>query len=344
MKIVYSGIRNENYNPARTPSFEYANFYLTLKEITGVQVVEYPFDKILEVGRRKFNRDLLEFVRREQPDLFFAFMFSDELDARTLDEIKRITTSIAWLADDQRRIHNYSRFWAPYFTLAVTTWSRGPETYAAYGVKNVIRSQWACRAPSPRPQDAPYDIDVSFVGQRTSARGKIIDGLRAAGIPVFVRGFGWPEGRAGAEEMASIINRSKINLNINDTPPLWSSWSLGQLFLRRSINRFVPSLRLISNFRFWRAISVPQIKARPFELAGRGAFVISGYADDFERYYKEGEEMVFYRSLPDLVRKVKHYLAHDDERERIARAGYERTIRDHTYTSRFRGLFEALKL
>ena len=44
MKIIYLGLRAEQYNPKRTPSFEYSNFYLTLANMAGVNVVEYPFD------------------------------------------------------------------------------------------------------------------------------------------------------------------------------------------------------------------------------------------------------------------------------------------------------------
>ncbi len=344
IKVIYAGIQAENYNPKRYPSFEYATFFLTLKGMEGVSVIEYPYDPIIGMGKKRFNEKLLEFVRREKPDVFFAFMFSDEFDPATLDEIKKLTKSIAWFADDQRRIHNYSRLWAPHFTAAVTTWFRGPETYARYGINTVIRSQWACRAPVSRRNDAPQNIDVSFIGQRTAARAKIINQLRGAGIHVFVRGFGWSEGRVGGEEMEKIIRRSKINLNINDTPSPWSPWSLGQLFLRRSIDGFVPSFRFMRNFKFWRAISISQIKARPFELSGRGAFVISGYADDLETYYTEDEEMVFYRNASDLVKKIKQYAPLEAERAKIAAAGYERTLREHTYEKRFRDLFRAVGL
>lgn len=343
-KIVYAGIRNENYDPNRSGSFEYGNFYGTLKQMGGVEVIEYPFDSIVGLGKRRWNEGLLSLIKKEKPDLFFAFMFSDEFDIPTLQQIKQLTTSVAWFADDHRRTHNYSRFWAPRFSWAATTWSRGPEVYARYGVRNVFRSQWACRKPFKSQKNLAQDIDVSFIGQRTAARARLIRGLRDSGIRVYVRGFGWPEGRATAEEAGGIINRSKINLNINDTEPLWSPWSLGQLLLRRSRNRFVPDFHLMSNWRFWQAIPIPQIKARPFELAGRGAFVVSGYADDFEKYYKENEEMVFYRSTEDLIKKIKYYLAHEEERERIARAGYERTLREHTYENRFRELFYRIGL
>lgn len=350
MKIVYSGIRNENYDRNRPSSFEHSNFYSTLKQISGLEVAEYPFDPIVNIGKRKWNEELLRLVKDKGPDLFFAFMFSDEFDISTLQQIRQLTTSVAWFADDHWRLWNYSRHWAPHFSWVVTTWSRASEIYAQYGIKNVIRSQWAANTniwkPIQQVQGKPLgkDIDVSFIGQRMAKREKVVTALRAAGISVYARGLGWPEGRASHEDMLRIVARSKICLNLSDAPDRFSARSLGRLFSERSRDKIVPSFRTWDNFKTWRHLNIPQIKARPFELAACGAFVISGYADDIENYYKEGEEMVFYRSAKELVEKVKYYLERPEERERIARAGYERTTREHTYEKRFRELFEKIGL
>ena len=50
--------------------------------------------------------------------------------------------------------------------------------------------------------------------------------------------------------------------------------------------------------------------------------------------------MGFYRSTDDLIEKIRYYLAHPEERERIARAGYERTMREHTAEKRFGAIFK----
>ncbi len=339
IKIVYSDIQSENYDPRRRFSFGYNNFYMTLKSMAEVEVIEYPFDLILKIGKEKFNSNLLHLVKREKPDLFFAFVFSDELDKKTLDEIKNTTKSVAWFADDQWRIFNYSRFYAQHFTSAVTTWSLAPRIYSYYGIDNIIRSQWACNPKVWKPLPGEKKIDVSFVGQRTAARARIIDKLRDAGIKTHVRGWGWPEGRATPEEMIKIFSSSKISLNLNDPPNIFLPKTLGRLVLRRSINKLVPSFNLISNFKSWKNMRVPQIKARAFELAGCRAFVISGMADDINRYYEENKEMVFYRDIGDLIQKIKYYLNHEKEREQIAEAAYKRTLAEHTYGKRFGDIF-----
>lgn len=346
MKIVYAGIRHEGYNPARRDSFEYVNFYLTLKGMKGVEVFEHPCDRIFEVGKKKFNEELLDMVRREKPDLLFVFMYTDELDPAVLKEIKETTAtkSVAWFADDYWRFWNYSKHWPPYFTYVVTTYSKAVEWYRAAGHENVILSQWACNTGAYKPVDVPKGVDVSFVGQRKSGRVRIVKALHAAGINVQCFGFGWPYGKLSHEEALNIFGSSKICLNLTDRKSLWDPSIIGRIVCRKSINRVVPDFHLADNFRAYLHFPIPHTHARPFELAGCGAFVISGRSEDIGKYYSENKEMVFYDNVEDLARKIKYYLAHNKEREDIARAGYERTIGEHTYEKRFRDIFTKIGL
>lgn len=342
MKILYTGLRAEYYDPKRAPSFEYVNFYLTLARMAGVTVIEHPFDRILEVGKKKFNDELWQIVAREKPDLLFAFMYTDELDPATLARItnETKTKTVAWFADDYWRFFNYSKHWAPRFTYAVTTYHKAIEWYRAAGITNVLLSQWACNTNEYKPaQVAAQDIPASFVGQYKPARAEAIAALRTAGVGVEAYGFGWPSGRVSKEDALRLAARSKINLNLNARAGFFSPSVIARIFLRRSINRLVSDFHLIENLQAYLHFPTLHTHARPFELAGMGAFVISGYSDGIERYYQEGKEMVFYRTTPELVEKARYYLAHDAEREAIRKAGYERTIREHTYEARFRELF-----
>ncbi len=49
--------------------------------------------------------------------------------------------------------------------------------------------------------------------------------------------------------------------------------------------------------------------------------------------FKDGEDYVLYND-ENIVEKVKYYLEHDEEREKIAKAGRERILRAHTYKHR----------
>jgi spore maturation protein CgeB len=87
-----------------------------------------------------------------------------------------------------------------------------------------------------------------------------------------------------------------------------------------------------------------QIKGRNFEVPGCGGFLLTSGAEDLESYYELDKEIVCFDRSDDLIEKIKYYLAHDDERAAIARRGYERTQRDHTYARRFDDIFRKIGL
>lgn len=310
----------------------------------GVDVVYFPYEKLLEVGSGKMNQELLDLVKKEKPDIFFAVMFTDELRFDVLDEIKKYTKSVAWFCDDHWRFDNYSRFYAPHFSWVVTTYSKAVDQYKKIGCHNAILSQWAFNdfnlRPTTNTDNKNYGYDVSFVGQRNWSRARIIKKLRKAGIEVEVFGSGWENGRVSPEKMREIFCSSKINLNLNPPQSGFDLKSLGRLFLRRSSNRYVLDFwHLPGNIREWLQKRTPQIKARPFEIAGYGGFVISGQADNIEDYYRDGKEMVFYKNTDDLIKKIRYYINNEKDREAIARAGHEKTMREHTYKIRFSDIF-----
>jgi len=346
MRILFTGLENERYRSELGKTNEHNNFYLRMKADTRNEVLYIPFDRSIEIGKRAYNQELLDTVKREKPDLFWAFMYTDELEISTLDEIKKLTTSVAWFSDDHWRLDNYSRFYAPHFTKVITTWSKARELYAKYRVTNVIRSQWGFNSDVYRPVVVPSkDIDVSFVGMKTPHREKIINDLKSAGINVFVRGFKWPDGRANFQEMLEIFSRSKINLNLNPPMSAISMKSLAQVFFRRRRKWIVPDFwHFPRNLRSYFQKKIPQIKARPFEITGCGGFCITGAADDTENYFVPGKEIVIYENTKDLIEKIRYYLAHDDERKVIEKAGYERAVREHTYKARLDDIFGRLGL
>ena len=71
---------------------------------------------------------------------------------------------------------------------------------------------------------------------------------------------------------------------------------------------------------------------------------MTGPAEDLDSYYEFGKEMVCFHDTRDLIQKIKYYLSHEDERLAVAQAGYERTLREHTYAHRFDDIFQRMQL
>lgn len=80
---------------------------------------------------------------------------------------------------------------------------------------------------------------------------------------------------------------------------------------------------------------------RLYCIAACGAMIISHRYPAME--LKENEEMIVFDSLPDLKEKIRYYLDHDEERSKIAEAGYKACWERATWGYRIKQLKEILK-
>lgn len=322
MKILYCAMKYDYGDPKRGLSFEHCNFYDTLSRM-GHEIVYFDFMSLMkELGKEGMNARLLETVQREQPELFFCLLFTDEFDKETLREISfnTDTVTVNWFCDDHWRFHNFSRHWAPAFNWVTTTDSGAVAKYRAMGYQNVIKTQWACDHFSYKPLGLPLKYDVTFVGQPHGNRRAVIQRLRDAGIDVQAWGYGWENGRLSQEGMVEVFNQSRINLNLSNSSN--GPW-----------DKLLP----------WRRRS-DQIKGRNFEVPGCGAFLLSGKADNLEEYYRVGNEIDCFTTTDELIEKIRFYLANESERAQVADAGYRRTLAEHTYEKRFNEIFARVGL
>lgn len=101
-----------------------------------------------------------------------------------------------------------------------------------------------------------------------------------------------------ATELPHIFNNSKINLNI--------------------------SLKTIKT----------GIPLRVIEIMGSSGLVMTNYQEELYDRMVPGEELVIYENLEDMYAKCAYYLSHEEERSRIAIAGYERVKRDFNFKDR----------
>ena len=82
---------------------------------------------------------------------------------------------------------------------------------------------------------------------------------------------------------------------------------------------------------------------RLFEATGMGALLFTEAAPNLAELFEPDQEVVTYANDDELVEKLRHYSAHDDERRQVARAGRERTLSEHTYARRIPELAEMLE-
>lgn len=110
------------------------------------------------------------------------------------------------------------------------------------------------------------------------------------------------QGPAWGREMFSIFARSKITLNHHG-----------------NIRPYANNCRL-------------------YEATGMGALLVTDWAANLHEMFEPDTEVVAYRSVEHCVDLLRYYLDHPTSRDKIARAGRERTLREHTYVQRMEEL------
>jgi spore maturation protein CgeB len=348
--ILYIGMKHDYGDPRRGYSYEYLNFFDTLARATRYHVTFFPFDVIMrERGREAMNRELVYTVQELQPDVCFFVLFTDEISQETIRTVteKSGAVTLNWFGDDHWRFRNYSRYWAPLFHWIITTDSAAVEKYAAIGCTNVIKSQWGFNHFLVADHAVGYEFDVTFVGQVHSHRREMVEQICRAGINVWCWGRGWNNGRLDDESSRRVYRQSRINLNFTDSSVKFG-WKplMKVLITRRADGRFISNSPgvMLDSLAILLCDRRPQIKGRNFEIPGWGGFLLTPMVDNLGEYYRAGEEVATFDGVSDLIDKVRYYLSHDEERERIRIAGQQRTLHDHTYEKRFRDVFHAMRL
>lgn len=313
--VMYLGMQWDYGFRERGESFEHANFYPALREWKRTGAF-YHFD-FVDMGKlygiQRMSEMLWEKVITIQPDILFAVFFDENHDPRK-ETIKQITTTtktktVGWFCDSHFRYDNFDKPWVNALGHNITTSASAYQRYLQDGhAMKVIKSQWGA-SPAYKKIDSAKDINVSFVGQPHGDRKQVIEQIRRAGIDIQCYGTGWQQ-RLSFDGVIDVWNRSKINLNLNNA----------------------------CDVRF------KQIKGRNFEVPACGGFLLTGHAENLEEYYEIGKEIVTFTSTEEMIDKIKYYLAHDAEREAIAKAGYERTMKDHTYSTRLDHIFTKIGL
>lgn len=106
------------------------------------------------------------------------------------------------------------------------------------------------------------------------------------------------------KEMPYIFHNSKININITS----------------KSIESGIP--------------------LRIFDILSCGGFCLTNYQPEVVELFEDGEELVTYTDMDDLMRKVTYYLEHDEERKRIALNGHRKLVAQHNLADRMRLMFD----
>ncbi len=306
LRVLIAYVHHDYGMARRGISYETTAFRDPL-HLLGCDLVEAPLDVLsARLGQKGTGEALLELAFRHEVDVAFVIPFKDEIAPGALRELRDTlgVPVIAWFCDDHWRFDRFTTVFLDHISVAVTTSREAVARYRARGFDRVIRSQWSVNHRVFRPLPLPQVYDCCFIGQPHSDRPELVGRLRAAGIRVETRGFGWPEGRVSLREMVRLCNQSRICLNFA-----------------------APS-----------RTGRDQVKGRDFEVPAMGRPLLRPSSEELAEYFT-AREIATFADADELVDRARALLADTPDREGLARAGFARVRRDHTAESRLAQLF-----
>ncbi len=303
-------------------------------------------------SRPKVSAELVRQItaaHREKPiDLFFSYFYDGIVLPEAIDAIKDLGIVTAnWFCNGSYQLDLVHTI-APHYD-----WCLAPEKfrladYRAMGARPLY-CQEAANPGFDKPYALPVEYDVTFVGQAYGDRPDYLKFLRAAGLDVRVWGANWHLHRTPslprklwrlARRAAGIKRPPFLTF-----PPDILGAPLGdiemiQMFSRSKINLGFSTC----GSTHLNGERILQVRLRDFEVPMSGGFYMVEYMEELEEFFEVGKEVVCYNDRQDLADKIKYYLAHDAEREKIRQAGYARSLRDHTWQKRLGTAFKEMGL
>lgn len=96
---------------------------------------------------------------------------------------------------------------------------------------------------------------------------------------------------------------------------------------------------IITSNNMWNSLSM-----RYTEVLGCCGFLLADKPEDLENFgYIDGKHLVIYEDVDDMVNKIKYYIKHESQRNKIAKEGYEFVLKNHTTDIRVKQFTEIVE-
>lgn len=136
MRILLVCMGYDYGQPSRGRSYEYFNFYDSLKADYAVTMFDF-MEEIAATDRITMNQRLLQKVYEGDYDVVVFSLYTDQFDLATIDKIRKITKTLCFFHDDTWR-REFVHTWAPHFDFFTSSDPECKNKYARLGLPNVI--------------------------------------------------------------------------------------------------------------------------------------------------------------------------------------------------------------
>jgi spore maturation protein CgeB len=265
----------------------------------------------------RLNRDILAAAERERPEIFWADKLLG-LTPRTLERLRKLgVKTVSYMIDNAfgpRRDPGWRLYMKdiPHFDLHVVQRDKNIADYMERGARDVIKIQTAYEPTIHFPvegewSDKDRDRGVSFIGTSYDDRPQFLTRLwKECGFPVVISG----------DRMWN------VRLDPEAAKALYTGTELYGKDYREAVWRSKINLSFITHS------NQDEFVHKSFEIAACGGFLLAERSAGHEARFVEGEEAVFFTGFEECEEKIRRYLPDEAARDRIAKAGRERAVRD----------------
>ena len=357
MRIFYAA--DSSPNPDFASRLWRANLHDSLVSI-GHEVIEFQYDMaetfrhldpsrpeaaaFIAQNRPRLGQALLAQIREALADgpvqVFFSYFYDACVEPAVIDAIRKLgLVTVNWFCNASYQLHLVREI-APHYDWCLVPEHFRLDDYRALGARPIY-CQEAANPQVYQPRDVPVEWDIAFCGQSYGERPDIVLWLRAqkSRCSRLGRALGISRRPALPKPFAPRWLSKPRGLPPQAVGGILDDSALVDLYSRVRINL---GFAAVDETRPGQRIT--QVRLRDFEVPMSGGFYLTEHTDELAEFFTPGIEIETWRTREELRDKCRYYLAHDEERRRIAAAGRARALREHTWEKRFTAAFQEMGL
>jgi spore maturation protein CgeB len=271
-------------------------------------------------GFHEFIRNLIEVEKINV--LIFTLAMDFEIHVDFFRELSKKLFVVFYTGDDISYFDMHYKYVCQAADLVITNIVFAPYKYEELGVPALLYPP-AFDTSVYKPLSGLFrDIDVSFIGYMGNKKNRLeyLSILQKNGINVRTWGYNSENGVVTRDKKIEIYNRSKINIDFtgNTETSIYTA--------------DYPTVQRIRH-----------IKGRSIEISLTRSFLLSEYSPGMERWLEPNKETAVFHNAQELLDKVRYYLEHPAEREKIADNAYNRSTREYEIVSQTGRMLEEIR-
>lgn len=272
----------------------------------------------------QFNDHIIRQLSIVQPDIVVVFK-GNHVQPRTLSVIrdKRV-----WLCNFYPDISFFASgvvdidTWPKYDNIFTTKKHGQLEMKEHLGLNNVSYLQHGFDSFVHRPINnslipQSFINDVSFIGGWSPNKEKYLCGLASSilDLDLHVWGDRW------YSNQCHLLRKS-----IQGTPIFGDFYAIAIAASKINLGLLQENVGFAPNG--------DKVTSRTFHIPASGGFLLHERTNEVLEFFEEDKEIACFNSIEELTEKVRYYLAYEHERLQIAKAGYERCIKENRWANR----------